>query len=93
MEPVSEIRRLMRPAGVKFPVLEFKVESAKNKEVEKKCSKMGRSQRWSLLEWACMNPRGLKMFFVRMNCEVGFQRFYGNLYDGRWDEAAPPEDI
>ena len=82
MEPVSGIRGLMRPAGVRFPVLEFKVESSKSKEIRKKCSEMGRSQRWSLLKWARMNPRGLKMFFVRMKREVGFQRFYRNLYDG-----------
>ena len=82
IEPVPGVRGLMRPGGVKFPILDLKIESAKSKEIGRVCSEMGRSQRWSLLEWGRMNPRGLKTFFVRMTRDVGFQRFYANLYDG-----------
>ena len=68
----------------------------KSKEIGEKCSLTGRCQRWSLLEWARMNPHEMSKFFVRMEKDIGFQRFYGGLYDAMrlcyrsvMDEKAP----
>ena len=52
-----------------------------SRDIERKCAAIGRSQRWSLLEWGRMNPQGLVSFYERMRREIGFQRFYSSLYD------------
>ena len=41
-----------------------------------------KTNRWSLLEWARMNPLEMSKFFLRMEKDIGFQRFYGGLDDG-----------
>lgn len=74
MDPVESVRGLERPKGFKIPLLEMDMSRVKSKEI-------GRCQRWSLLEWARMNPRELCKFFMRMEKDTGFQRFYGGLYD------------
>ena len=33
------------------------------------------------LEWGMLNPALLKQFFIRMTRDVGFQKFYTNIYD------------
>jgi len=40
------------------------------------------TKRWSLLEWTRMEPLEMSKFFLRMEKDVGFQQFYGGLYDG-----------
>jgi len=81
MDPVSGIRGLRRPDGVRIPLLSFEVSTAKSTDIGSKCTEIGRSQRWSLLEWARMEPERLKGFFTRMTRDVGFQRFYCSIYD------------
>ncbi len=72
------------------------MEKVKSKEIGEKCTQIGRCQRWSLLEWARMNPCELVKFFTRMQRNVGFQQFYAGLYDAMrlcyqrmMDEKAP----
>jgi len=81
LEPVESLRGLERPKGLKIPLLVLNMEKVKSKEIGEKCTSIGRCQRWSLLEWARMNPGDLYKFFTRMEKDVGFQRFYGGLYD------------
>jgi len=80
--PVEGIRGMKRPGGIKIPLLYIDISRVKSKDIGKICTDIGRSQRWSLLEWGRMNPSELTKFFVRMEKDVGFQRFYGGLYDG-----------
>ena len=80
-DPVPGIRGMKRPDGVKIPVLEFDVATAKSCDIGKKCTEIGRSQSWSLLDWARLEPERFKGFFTRMTRDMGFQRFYCNIYD------------
>ena len=82
MDPVESVRRLERPKDLSIPLLELDMVRVKSKEIGERCTAMGRCQRWSLLEWARMNPRELSKFFVRMEKDMGFQRFYRRLYNG-----------
>ena len=82
MDPVPGVRGMLRPAGIKLPLLEMKADVIRSRVIGKKCTEIGRSQRWSLLEWGRMNPLELRKFFERMRREVGFQWFYSSLYDG-----------
>ena len=52
MDPVESVRGLEWPMGLKIPLLEMDMSRVKSKEI-------GRCQKWSLLEWARMNPREL----------------------------------
>ena len=79
--PVESSRGLERPKGLRIPLLVLDMEKVKSKEIGEKCTRIGRCQRWSLLEWARMNPQDLCKFFERMEKNVGFQQFYGGLYD------------
>jgi len=80
-EPVSEVWRMTRPVGVKIPLLKFEVSHTKPAEIGRRCTALGRCQRWSLLEWERMNPENRKVFFVRMIRDPWFQTHYANLYD------------
>ena len=99
LDPVESFRGLERPKGLKIPFLELDMSRVKSKEIGERCMLIGRCQRCSLLEWARMNPRDLSKFFMRMEKDTGFQRFYGGLYDAMrlcyWrilDEKAPTVD-
>ena len=96
LEPVESIRGWGRPKNLKIPLLVLDMDKVKSKDIGEKCTLIGRCQRWSLLEWARMNPRDLSKFFTRIEKDVGFQRFYGGLYDAMrlcyrsiMDEKAP----
>ena len=96
LEPVESIRGWGRPKNLKIPLLVLDMDKVKSKDIGERCTLIGRCQRWSLLEWARMNPRDLSKFFTRMEKDVGFQRFYGGLYDAMHlcyrsivDEKAP----
>jgi len=100
LEPVGSFRGLERPKGLRIPLLVLDMEKVKSKEIGEKCTRIGRCQRWSLLEWARMNPRELVKFFMRMERNVGFQQFYGGLYDAMrlcyqrmMDKKAPVVEI
>ena len=80
-KPVESLRGFERPSGLRIPLLVLDMEKVKSKEIGETCTQIGRCQRWSLLEWARMNPRELVKFFMRMERNVGFQQFYGGLYD------------
>ena len=80
-QPIPGIWGMVRPEGVKIRTLEFDVSSTKPCEIGRRCTLLGRSQRWSLLEWALLNPSRMKSFFARMCRDVGFQVHYANLYD------------
>ncbi len=71
-----------RPPGIRIKLLEFDVSSTKSCKIGKRCTALGRSQRWSLLEWGRLNPELLRVFFVRMVRDTGFQVQYANMYDG-----------
>ena len=73
---------MVRPPGIRIKLLEFDVSSTKPCEIGRKCTKLGQNQRWSLLEWARLDPGLLRTFFVRMVRDTGFQVHYANLYDG-----------
>ena len=81
-QPVIGARGMVRPPGIRIKLLEFDVSSTKPCEIGRKCTMLGRNQRWSLLEWARLNPGLLRTFFVRMVRDTGFQVHYANLYDG-----------
>ena len=81
MNSISSIWGMVRPAGVKIPLLEFDISSTKPCEIGRRCTVLGRCQRWSLLEWARLNPDRLKLFFVRMIRDAGFQTHYANMLD------------
>ena len=78
---VSEIWRMVRPEGVSVPLLEFDISSTKPCEIGRRCTEIGRCQRWSLLEWARLNPDRLRGFFARMIRDPWFQTHYANMYD------------
>ena len=78
---VSETWRMVRPEGVSVPLLEFDISSTKPCEIGRRCTEIGRCQRWSLLEWARMNPDRLRGFFARMIRDPWFQTHYANMYD------------
>ena len=80
-DPVSGDLGMLRSTGIKIPLLEFDISTALSCDIGQACSATGRSQRWSILEWLMLNPEFLKKFFVRMAEEIGFRRFYTNLYD------------
>ena len=95
-EPVGRVRGWGRPKNLKIPLLVLDMSKVKSKEIGEKCTLIGRCQRWSLLEWARMNPQDLSRFFTRMEKDTGFQRFYRGLYDAMrlcyrsiMDEKAP----
>ena len=81
-QSVTGARGMVRPPGIRIKLLEFDVSSTKPCEIGRKCTMLGRNQRWSLLEWARLNPGLLRTFFVRMVRDTGFQVHYANLYDG-----------
>ena len=72
---------MVRPPGVKIPLLELEVSTARSSDIGRACSVTGRSQRWNILEWVMLNPELLKKFFIRMTEEERVRRFYTNLYD------------
>jgi len=78
---VSEIWRMVGPEGVRVPLLEFDISSTKPCEIGRRCTEIGRCQRWSLVEWARMNPDRLRGFFARMIRDPWFQTHYANMYD------------
>ena len=78
--PVPGDLGMARPPGIKFELLNFNISTVKCCDIGKACSTVGISQRWSILEWLMLNPDSLRKFFVRMAEEVGFQKFYTNLY-------------
>ncbi len=80
-EPVGSVRGWGRLKNLKIPLLVLDMSKVKSKEIGEKCTLIGRCQRWSLLEWARMNPQDLSRFFTRMEKDTGFQRFYRGLYD------------
>ena len=82
MEPVSGTRGLMRYPGMMAEKLVFDPSTTKSLDIETRCTALGRSQRWCLLEWARLNPEKLRFFFVRLIRDVGFRMFYKNLFDG-----------
>lgn len=53
-DPVSGVREMRRPPGVKIGLLKFDISSTKSCDIGKKCTELVRSQLWSLLglEWA-----------------------------------------
>ena len=79
--PVDGIRGLKRPEVIGVSVLCMDIARIKSKEIGKLCTEVGRSQRWSLLEWGRMYPSELPKFFQRMESDEGFRRFYRSLYD------------
>jgi len=99
-KPVESLRGLERPNGLRVPLLVLDMEKVKSKEIGERCTQIGRCQRWSLLEWARMNPREAVKFFTRMQRNVGFQQFYAGQYDAMrlcyrrmMDEKAPVVEI
>ena len=64
--PVPGDLGMVRPPGIKFELLNFNISTVKCCDIGKACSTVGRSQRWSILEWLMLNPDSLKKFFVRM---------------------------
>ena len=66
---------------MKIALVEFDVSMTKSQDIGRACTRLGRFQWWSLLEWAMVNPELLKKFFIRMTRDVGFHKFYTNLYD------------
>ena len=64
-QPVIGALSMVRPPGIRIKLLEFDVSSTKPCEIGRKCTMLGRSQRWSLLEWVRLNPGLLRTFFVR----------------------------
>ena len=96
MEPVSGTRGLVRYPGISAEKLVFDPSTTKSSDIGAKCTALGRSQRWCLLEWARLNPEKLRFFFVRLIRDVGFRMFYRNLFDAMrlcylriFDELAP----
>ena len=57
--PVESSRGLERSKGLRIPLLVLDMEKVKSKEIGEKCTGIERCQRWSLLEWARMNPQDL----------------------------------
>ena len=72
-ESATRDLRMVRPPGIKVALLEFDVCTTKSGDIGKACTALGRFQRWSLLEWAMLNPELLKKFFIRMVRDDGFQ--------------------
>ena len=96
MDLVSGTRVLLRYPGMMAEKLVFDPSTSKSSDIGARCTALGRSQRWCLLEWARLNPEKLRFFFVRLIQDVGFRMFYKNLYDGTrlcylriYDELAP----
>ena len=79
--PVEGIRGLKRPEVIRVRLLCMDISRIKSKEIGRRCTEVGRSQRWSLLEWGRMYPSELPKFFQRMESDEGFRRFYRSLYD------------
>ena len=73
--PVESVRGLECPKDLRVPLLVMDMKKIKSKEIRERCTGIGRSQKWSLLEWARMHPRELSKFFMRMKTDTGFQRF------------------
>ena len=59
-------RSMVHPSGIKVRLLGVDVSSTKPCEIGRRCMKLIRWQRWSLLEWARLNPDLVRAFFVRM---------------------------
>lgn len=79
--PVVGIRGLKRPEVVMVRLLCMDISRIKSKEIGRLCTEVGRSQRWSLLEWGRMYPSERPKFFQRMESDEGFRKFYRSLYD------------
>jgi len=79
--PVEGIRGLKRPEVIMVRLLCMDVSRIKSKEIGRLCTEVGRSQRWSLLEWGRMYSSELPKFFQRLESDEGFRRFYRSLYD------------
>ena len=79
--PVTRLRGLVRPPGINVALLEFDPSTTKNTVIGRRCTVLGRSQRWAILEWARLNPDKIRAFFARMIRDKGFRIFYRCIYD------------
>ena len=94
--PVSGSRGWMRAPGMVVKGLDVDISTVRSSDIGAKCTALGRSQRWCLLEWGRLYPEKMRFFFVRMVRDMGFRLFYKNLYDAMrlcflriFDELAP----
>ena len=62
-------------------MLEFNPKTVQTATIAKFCSKMGRSQRFAILEWGLFNPEKISEFLQRMKVDQKFRTYYYRLYD------------
>ena len=80
-DPIRGVRGMWRPSGMEAGVLRFDPSVDECVSKGEQCVRLGKSQRWCILEWARLNPERFKGFFVRMIRDVEFRLFYKTLYD------------
>ena len=62
-------------------MLEFSPRTVKTTTKAISCSTLGRSQRFSILEWGLLNPEKIEQFFQRMISDLFFRNYYFGFYD------------
>ena len=74
--PVSGVRGMLRSTGMGAGFLRFDPSVDLSSKIGEQCSRIGRSQRWCILEWARMYPEKYKAFFARMSRDMEFRLYY-----------------
>ena len=80
-DPCSTSRGLERHRAVQPGMLEFSPRTVKTITISTSCSNLGRSQRFTILEWGLLNPEKIEQFFQRMILDLFFRNYYFGLYD------------
>ena len=62
-------------------MLEFNPKTVLISTIAKFCSMIGRSQRFSILEWGLVNPEKIYEFLQSMKVDQRFRSYYYRLYD------------
>ena len=65
-QSVFDTQSMIHPSRIKVRLLGVDVSSTKPCEIGRRCMKLIRCQRWSLLEWARLNPDLVRASFVRI---------------------------
>ena len=78
-ESSNRSRGLRRPKSIQPGMLEFNPRTVQTSTIAKVCTRMGRCQRFAILEWGLVNPEKISEFLQRMKVDQKFRTYYFGL--------------
>ena len=66
---------------IQSEMLDFSPKTVQTSMIAKSCVVLGRSQQFTILEWALVNPEKITSFLMRMKIEGYFRNYYIAMYD------------